>query len=160
MAATEHDQVFLEYVVKELVDQPDKVVIKRTVDERGVLLELTVDPEDMGKIIGKAGATAKSIRTLLRVLGAKDDARYNLKIVDQEGSERPPKEASDEAPAEAAAEATDEAPMEEPVPAEEAPDEEPEAEEAEPAEEPAADSKADDIKAKAREGIEDLDTDI
>ncbi len=143
MAATEHDQVFLEYVVKALVDQPDKVEIKRTVDERGVLLELTVDPEDMGKIIGKAGATAKSIRTLLRVLGAKDDARYNLKIVDQEGSERPAREdntdnePNNEVATEEAAESSEEAPAKS--------DE---------------DSKAEDIKAKAREGLEDLDTDI
>lgn len=149
MAATEHDQVFLEYVVKALVDQPDKVEIKRTVDERGVLLELTVDPEDMGKIIGKAGATAKSIRTLLRVLGAKDDARYNLKIVDQEGSEPRNNDRSDnEAPA-------TEAPSEEPAPAEETAEE---VTEEAPAEE--EDTKAEDIKAKAREGIEDLDTDI
>lgn len=81
----EADQAFVEYVVKAIVENPDKVEIKRTVDERGVLLELTVDPDDMGKIIGKAGATAKSIRTLLRVLGAKTDARFNLKIVEPGG---------------------------------------------------------------------------
>ncbi len=144
MAATEHDQVFLEYVVKALVDQPDKVEIKRTVDERGVLLELTVDPEDMGKIIGKAGATAKSIRTLLRVLGAKDDARYNLKIVDQEGSERPVKEENTSQESEADSE----------VAAEEA------AESTEETTDTEEGTKAEDIKAKAREGLEDLDTDI
>lgn len=156
MAATEHDQVFLEYVVKALVDQPDKVEITRTVDERGVLLELTVDPEDMGKIIGKAGATAKSIRTLLRVLGAKDDARYNLKIVDQEGTGPNAEGGEGEAPAAEAAPA-DEA-VEAPMEAAEATEEAPAVEEA-PAEEP-ADTKAEDIKAKAREGLEDLDTDI
>ena len=80
------DQEFVEYVVKALVTNPDAVKVKRSVDDMGVLLELTVDPADMGKVIGKAGATAKSIRTLLRVLGAKNDARVNLKIVEPEGS--------------------------------------------------------------------------
>ncbi len=70
------DKDFVEFVVKALVDNPDQVVIDRSVDERGVLLELTVAPEDMGKVIGKAGSTAKAIRTLLRVLGAKSDARF------------------------------------------------------------------------------------
>lgn len=81
----EQDQAFLEYIVKGLVDNPDKVAIKRVVDEMGVLLTLTVAPEDMGKIIGKAGNTAKSIRTLLRVVGMKHDARVNLKIEEPEG---------------------------------------------------------------------------
>lgn len=91
--AKEKDQEFVEYVVKTLVDNPDKVETKRSIDERGVLIELTVDPSDMGKIIGKEGKTAKSIRTLLRVVGAKSDARVNLKIIEPEGSERPqPKE--------------------------------------------------------------------
>ena len=81
------DQEFLEYIVGTIVDKPESVEITRTVDERGVLLELTVDPDDMGKIIGKAGATAKAIRTLLRVLGAKQDARYNLKISEPDGQE-------------------------------------------------------------------------
>jgi predicted RNA-binding protein YlqC (UPF0109 family) len=85
--STEIDQAFVEYVVKALVSNPDAVEVQRSVDEMGVLLELTVDPADMGKVIGKAGATAKSIRTLLRVLGAKHDARVNLKIVEPEGSE-------------------------------------------------------------------------
>jgi len=83
----EMDQSFVEYVVKALVSNPDAVSVRRSVDDMGVLLELTVDPADMGKVIGKAGATAKSIRTLLRVLGAKNDARVNLKIVEPEGSE-------------------------------------------------------------------------
>lgn len=82
----EIDQAFVEYVVKALVSNPDAVEVKRSVDDMGVLLELSVDPADMGKVIGKAGATAKSIRTLLRVLGAKNDARVNLKIVEPEGS--------------------------------------------------------------------------
>lgn len=92
----EHDQKFVEDVVKAIVDTPDKVSTQRKVDEMGVLIELTVDPSDMGKIIGKDGKTAKAIRTLLRVLGAKNNARINLKIVEPEGSERPPrKEYSD-----------------------------------------------------------------
>ena len=76
------DQEFIEFVVKSLVGKPDAVSINRTIDEKGVLLELTVDPEDLGRVIGKRGATAQSLRTLLRALGTKNDARYNLKIVD------------------------------------------------------------------------------
>lgn len=83
----EIDKEFVEYVVKLIVDKPDRVEIKRSVDERGVLLELTVDPDDMGKVIGRAGATAKAIRTLLRVLGAKNDARFNLKVIEPGGGE-------------------------------------------------------------------------
>ena len=85
----EHDQKFVEEIVKSIVDTPDKVNTQRKVDEMGVLIELTVDPSDMGKIIGKEGKTAKAIRTLLRVLGAKNNARINLKIIEPEGSERP-----------------------------------------------------------------------
>ena len=85
----EKDQKFVEDVVKAIVDCPDKVTTERTIDEMGVLIKLTVDPPDMGKVIGKDGKTAKSIRTLLRVLGAKNNARVNLKIVEPEGSERP-----------------------------------------------------------------------
>ncbi len=85
----EQDQAFLEFVVKGLVDNPDSVEINRTVDEMGVLLTLTVHPDDMGKIIGKAGNTAKSIRTLLRVVGMKTDARVNLKIEEPEGGRGP-----------------------------------------------------------------------
>ena len=76
------DQQFVEYIVKSLVGNPDKVFVERRIDEKGVLLELTVDPEDLGRVIGKRGATAQSLRTLLRALGTKNDARYNLKIVD------------------------------------------------------------------------------
>jgi predicted RNA-binding protein YlqC (UPF0109 family) len=76
------DQDFVEYVVKSLVSQPGKVQVERRIDEKGVLLELTVDPEDLGRVIGKRGATAQSLRTLLRALGTKNDARYNLKIID------------------------------------------------------------------------------
>ena len=83
--STNIDQDFVEYVVKALVGNPDAVSIERTIDEKGVLLELTVDPEDLGRVIGKRGGTAQSLRTLLRALGTKNDARYNLKIVDTDG---------------------------------------------------------------------------
>ena len=76
------DQQFVEFIVKSLVSKPEAVTIERRIDEKGVLLELTVDPEDLGRVIGKRGATAQSLRTLLRALGTKNDARYNLKIVD------------------------------------------------------------------------------
>lgn len=84
----DQDQKFLEYVVKALVDNPDDVKINRTVDEMGVLLTLSVHKDDMGKIIGRSGATAKAIRTVLRVVGMKNEARVNLKIEEPEGSER------------------------------------------------------------------------
>jgi uncharacterized protein len=84
----ERDQQFLEYVVKALVDNPDDVKINRTVDEMGVLLTLSVNKDDMGKVIGRSGQTAKAIRTVLRVVGMKNDARVNLKIEEPEGSDR------------------------------------------------------------------------
>lgn len=84
----EKDKEFLEYIVKGLVDNPDKVVIDRTVDEMGVLLTLSVDPADMGKIIGRSGNTAKAIRTLLRIVGMKNNSRVNLKINEPEGGMR------------------------------------------------------------------------
>lgn len=93
----EKDQEFLEYVVKALVDKPEKVEITRTVDEMGVLLTLTVDPEDMGKIIGRQGNTAKAIRTLLRVVGMKNDARVNLKVNEPAGGLRAAAPTVDEA---------------------------------------------------------------
>ena len=83
------DQQFVEFIVKSLVGNPDAVSIVRTIDEKGVLLELTVDPNDLGRVIGKRGATAQSLRTLLRALGTKNDARYNLKIVDSDAGFRP-----------------------------------------------------------------------
>lgn len=83
------DQQFLEYLVKELVDNPNDVKVDRTVDEMGVLLTLTVNPQDMGKIIGRSGNTAKAIRTLLRVVGMKNNARVNLKINEPEGGRGP-----------------------------------------------------------------------
>ena len=76
------DQQFVEFIVRSLVSKPDAVKVERRIDEKGVLLELTVDPEDLGREIGKRAATAQSLRTLLRALGTKNDARYNLKIID------------------------------------------------------------------------------
>ncbi len=86
-----NDQEFLEYVVKSLVDHPEDVKIDRKVDEMGVLLSLKVHPEDMGQIIGKAGATARSIRSLVRIIGLKNHARVNLKIEEPEGAEPRPR---------------------------------------------------------------------
>jgi predicted RNA-binding protein YlqC (UPF0109 family) len=85
----EVDKIFLEYVVKALVDNPNDVKIDRTVDEMGVLITLTVNPADMGKIIGRMGNTAKAIRTLLRIIGMKNNARVNLKINEPAGSMKP-----------------------------------------------------------------------
>ena len=78
------DQQFVEYIVKSLVGHPDDVVVDRLIDEKGVLLSLTVNPEDLGRVIGKRGVTAQSLRTLLRALGTKNDARYNLKIINND----------------------------------------------------------------------------
>lgn len=83
------DQEFLETVVKELVDHPSDVKSTRTVDELGVLITLKINPEDMGKIIGKQGQTARALRTLLRTVGAKSQSRVNLKIEEPEGSTHP-----------------------------------------------------------------------
>lgn len=84
----ERDQEFLEFVVKGLVEHPDDVKIGRVVDEMGVLLTLDLHPDDMGKVIGRSGNTAKAIRTLLRVVGMKHNARVNLKINEPAGSTR------------------------------------------------------------------------
>lgn len=81
------DQQFVEYIVKTLVNNPDKVNVDRKIDEKGVLLSLTVDPEDVGRVIGRRGVTAQAIRVLLRALGTKQDARYNLKIVNTDSDE-------------------------------------------------------------------------
>lgn len=91
------DQQFIEYIVKSVVGHPDDVVVDRLIDEKGVLLTLTVNPEDLGRVIGKRGITAQSLRTLLRALGTKNDARYNLKIVNNDGHEGPTY-SSDDAP--------------------------------------------------------------
>ncbi|MBQ1528134.1 KH domain-containing protein [Candidatus Saccharibacteria bacterium] len=93
------DQQFVEYIVKTLVNSPEKVVVERKIDEKGVLLTLSVDPLDVGRVIGKRGATAQSIRTLLRALGTKNDARYNLKIVNNDGGEPAEEAAPAEKPA-------------------------------------------------------------
>ena len=88
MAEKNVDQDFLEFIVKSIVGNPNDVKVERTVDEMGVLLTLHINPADMGYIIGKKGATARSIRTLLKIVGAKNNSRVNLKIVEPEGSQR------------------------------------------------------------------------
>lgn len=88
----ERDQQFIEYVVKMLVDKPEAVKVERKIDEMGVLITLDVHPDDMGMVIGREGMTAKALRTLLRVIGARNNARVNLKINEPEGSERPRRE--------------------------------------------------------------------
>jgi hypothetical protein len=84
----EHDQEFVEYVVRNIVNHPDDVRTERTVDERGVLITLHINPEDMGYVIGRQGQTARALRTLLKIVGAKKNARVNLKIYEPEGSRR------------------------------------------------------------------------
>src|SRR3989338_8939967 len=91
----ERDQQFLEFVIKSLVNYPDDVKIERQIDEMGVLLKLQVNRADMGQIVGRQGATAKAIRSLLRIVGLKNNARVNLKILEPEGGTCPaPREAS------------------------------------------------------------------
>lgn len=84
----ESDQAFVEYVVKAMVDHPEDVSTDRTVDEMGVLITLKVNQQDLGQIIGRQGQTAKSLRTLLRVVGAKNHARVNMKIYEPEGARK------------------------------------------------------------------------
>jgi predicted RNA-binding protein YlqC (UPF0109 family) len=91
MAETFQDQEFVEYVVRNIVGHADDVKTERTIDERGVLITLHVNPEDMGYVIGRQGQTARSIRTLLKIVGAKNNARVNLKVYEPEGSRRPPR---------------------------------------------------------------------
>ncbi len=81
------DKDFVEFIVKQIVSNPDAVEVTRAVDEMGVLLTLKVDKEDMGRIIGKNGQTAKAIRVLIRIIGSKNNARVNLKIVEPDGRE-------------------------------------------------------------------------
>ncbi|MBR3138157.1 KH domain-containing protein [Candidatus Saccharibacteria bacterium] len=114
------DQQFVEYIVKTLVNNPEKVAVDRKIDEKGVLLSLTVDPEDVGRVIGKRGVTAQALRVLLRALGTKQDARYNLKIVNTDEEDAPRRQ---EKPVEKPVENSEE-PEEEPVEAEEEPEEE------------------------------------
>ena len=97
MSETTTDKDFVEFVVKSIVDNPNDVQIERTVDEMGVLISLKINQADMGQIIGRQGSTAKSIRTLLRVIGAKNNARVNFKIIEPEGSTRPRREDSSNA---------------------------------------------------------------
>lgn len=85
----EKDKQFLEMMVRSIVSNPDAVMVDRTVDERGVLLTLKIDPADMGYVIGRKGQTAQAIRTLLKIVGAKNNSRVNLKIYDPEGGNRP-----------------------------------------------------------------------
>lgn len=85
------DQQFLEFLVKSIVDHPDEVKVERKVDEMGVLLSLRVHLQDMGQVVGRQGATAKAIRSLLRIVGIKNNARVNLKIEEPEGSTRGPR---------------------------------------------------------------------
>lgn len=123
------DQEFVESIVKAIVDHPEEVVTGRTLDERGVLIQLTVNREDMGKVIGREGRTAKAIRSLLRVFGARNESRINLKIVDPEGgsadsegtvsSDIPEESNASEAPKEKAPKAETPAPAAEPTPASE-----------------------------------------
>ena len=101
------DQQFIEYIVKSLVEHPDDVIVDRIVDEKGVLLTLTVNPEDLGRVIGRRGVTAQSLRTLLRALGTKNAARYNLKIVNNDNPEESTVISSED-PDEPVAESTEE----------------------------------------------------
>lgn len=102
------DQQFIEYIVKSLVGNPDAVTVERVIDEKGVLLSLTVHPDDLGRVIGKRGVTAQSLRTLLRALGTKNDARYNLKIVNNDDDREQYTTSSDTSADEAVNNSTDE----------------------------------------------------
>lgn len=164
---SEIDQQFIEYVVKSLVGKPDAVSIERRIDEKGVLLELTVDPEDLGRVIGKRGATAQSLRTLLRALGTKNDARYNLKIIDNGPMDaRPPRD--DDKPASSSS--SDDSKKPEPATNDDSSDkdvavsDEPEEAKPEPSPEPVPEEpvedeeeKTSDRLAKARSELADLD---
>lgn len=92
MAENHFDQTFVEYVIRAIVNHPDDVRTERKVDERGVLITLFINQEDMGYVIGRQGQTARAVRTLLKIVGAKENARVNLKIYEPEGSRRPPRE--------------------------------------------------------------------
>ena len=98
MANTVNDKEFLEYVIKSLVDHPDKVKVDRRVDEMGVLLTLDLDPEDMGYVIGRRGQNARAVRTLLRLVGARNSAHVNLKINEPEGGRRASSQLDEAAP--------------------------------------------------------------
>lgn len=154
----EREQEFVEYVVKALVEKPESVEVKRSLDQKGVFLELSLDPEDVGKVIGKKGATINAIRSLLRVLGAKYDARYSLKVIEPEGYRR--SESADEEVGDAMGESS----MAEPSDMTAESPSEDTAAEANQASETTADAgttdeadQVDEIKSKAKEGLEDLD---
>lgn len=132
------DQQFVEYIVKSLVEHPEDVVVDRIVDEKGVLLTLTVDPEDLGRVIGRRGVTAQSLRTLLRALGTKNSARYNLKIVNNDNPDESTVISSDDQD-------------------EDAKDAETTATEAEETKEPEEESKESDFARKSRQELADLD---
>lgn len=151
---SEIDQQFIEYVVKSLVGNPEAVQVARRIDEKGVLLELTVDPDDLGRVIGKRGATAQSLRTLLRALGTKNDARYNLKIIDNGvgGGQSQRDEASSEPVTDTPAEET---PAEQVSEASATSDELVETEAEEPA--AASEEQTSDRLRRAREELADLD---
>ena len=91
------DQQFVEYIVKNLVENPEDIKVERTIDEKGVLLTLSVNKEDLGRIIGRRGATAQSLRALLRALALKNNAHYNLKISDSEEKNEAVENTTDEA---------------------------------------------------------------
>lgn len=91
MAETHNDKEFLEFLVKSIVDKPEEVRVERQVDEMGVLLTLHVSAQDMGQVVGRQGSTAKAIRSLLKIIGMKNNARVNLKIEEPEGGKRDPK---------------------------------------------------------------------
>jgi hypothetical protein len=91
------DKEFVEHIIKQIVNKPDSVEVSRRTDEMGVLLEVKVDPEDMGLLIGRAGSTAKAIRTLARIIGMRNNARVNLRIVEPEGSTRQPRDRAEKA---------------------------------------------------------------
>lgn len=88
MAELQKDQAFVESVVKALVNHPEDVRTERTVDDRGVLITLHINQEDMGYIIGRQGQTARALRILLKTVGAKENARVNLKIYEPEDLRR------------------------------------------------------------------------
>jgi predicted RNA-binding protein YlqC (UPF0109 family) len=146
------DQQFVEYIVKTLVNNPEKVAVERTIDERGVLLSLTVDPDDVGRVIGKRGVTAQAIRVLLRALGTKQDARFNLKIVntdEHEGSNHDATESKKE----------DDEPVknEEPTEEAEAADDTGDAEEADEDDDEEEEEESSELAEKTRAELADLD---
>ena len=157
------DQQFVEYVVKSLVGHPDDVVVERTIDEKGVLLKLTVNPEDLGRVIGKRGVTAQSIRTLLRALGTKNDARYNFKIMDD--GEKPERRADrdEDVRPQVSEEPSDEAPVDDstaddvPEEVDEQVDEEVEEQETKEVEEEVKEKEEQSLADKTREELAEFD---